>query len=210
MAKLRRTMGFMERWVWYHLAGFVLTVVLMLCLDPLDDLVGLNTGRVPVGISIALGIGIMQWAVLRRHGVGPAWVMCLVTGFIVGFVLADLFQGRFFPNASDNILILAIAASAFFSSILQYVIILRDIPGAGPRWLWINTLGWTVAGLASSSVSMVAKWNLQMPGFISLPIALVLILSGAPLLAWITGRHLRDLFMKVPEIPEADVGHDLI
>lgn len=93
---------------------------------------------------------------------------------------------------------------------LQYRFILRSIPGAGPKWLLLYTAGWTIACVASMSVSLVQRFHLQGYGFISLPIALILILSGAPLMAWITGGYLRSIFDKVPEMPEAEVGHDLI
>lgn len=203
-------MGFMERWVWYHLAGFALTVVLVLGLDPIDDMLGVNAGRIPVGIAIALGIGIMEWAALRRFGVGPTWVMYILVGFIAGFALLDQLQRAFFPKATDEVLIIGVFFASFIAAYLQYRSILRSIPGAGPRWLILYTLGWTIASIASMSVSLVTRFNLRSMGFIALPIALILILSGAPLMAWITGGYLRRIFERVPEMPEAEVGHDLI
>ena len=203
-----RKVGFRERWTWYHIAGFALTVVLAISLDPIDDALGLNMGNVLMGISISLAVGLMEWAMLRKFGISAMWIGYTVIGFTLSFLASDLLHMFFQIKGSNELSVVSIAAGAFLAALLQFNFMLRRFPGSGVRWVLLYTLGWTAAYYSSMSVSIVPK--LPIKGILSLPIALILIFSGALLLSWITSGYLRSALEKVMEVPEAEVGTDLI
>jgi hypothetical protein len=197
-----------ERWIWYHIAGFALTVVLAISLDPIDDALGFNMGHVLMGVSISLAVGLMEWAMLRKYGIGAAWIGYTVAGFTLAFVLLDIINMYFHIKSSNDLQVTAIVAGAFRAALFQYSFILRRFNGSGVRWVLLYMIGWTAAYYSSMSVSIVPR--LPVKGILSLPIALILIFSGAVLLAWITSGYLRSALEKLPELPEAEMGQDLI
>jgi hypothetical protein len=178
------TLSFRERWIWYHLAGWFLGIVLVLCIDPLFEFIGLRTGKLPVGIAMALGIGIMEWAQLRKYGIGASWIGYTVAGFFIGFLTFELLQGRLFPHASDYFLILATIMSAAAAGFLQYRFVLRDKAVTGPQWVAWQVVGWTVACLVAASATLLRTAELPRWAFGIASIALIL--SSGPLLGFIT------------------------
>lgn len=208
MAGLRRQVGFRERWIWYHIAAFALIVVLVISLDPLGQILGLNMDSVLIGMSIAIGAGIMEWAMLRRYGIGFSWVGYTLLGFMLSFFLADIANMYFQLKSTEGLSAIPVAFGACLAGSFQYAFILRKYNGAGKAWIALYPLGWTVAYFSSMSVSIVPR--LPVKGIASLPLALALIFSGAFLLAWITSGYLKALFANTAEIPDADLGKDLI
>ena len=197
-----------QRWIWYHLAGSFLAVVLAIAFDAILEWLKLPPSQVAVGLGMGTAIGLMQWAVLRRYGIPRTWIWFTWVGFSLGYVLFTWLGKPLWDWADGNALLVATLVSALIVGWLQYRFILKDIPGVSSRWIWVYTLGWILANLAAEVTGYLIRTPL--PRALVFTFNIILILSAGPILGWVTGRYLLPLLKDRALPDESSVAGDLI
>ena len=197
-----------QKWIWYHLAGSFLGVVLAIAFDSVLEWLKVPPSQVAVGMGMGVAIGLMQWAVLRRYGIHQIWIWVTVAGFTVAYVLFELLGAPLWAWGNGYALIIATMAGALFTGWLQYRFILKVIPGASVRWMWVYTLGWLLAHVAASISGPLMRSHI--PRALILTLNISLILSAGPILGWVTGRYLLPLLRDRPVLDESSTEGDLI
>jgi hypothetical protein len=182
----RGNISFRERWIWYHLVGWCLGYVLMLCLAPLFEDSGWNMGKLPMGLAMALGLCLMEWAQLRKYGVGAAWMGYTLAGFFLCFFLFDFVQVSFFPHAPDGAMVIPTVAGALLSGWLHTTLVWKKLTLSSRDWPWWYALGWFFASGVAWCASLVRYANLPRPWFAVCSIAMTI--AAGPILGWCTAR----------------------
>jgi hypothetical protein len=197
-----------QRWIWYHLAGSFLAVVLVMAFDSILEWLKVPPSQVAVGMGMGTAIGLMQWAVLRRYGIHQIWIWLTAAGFTLGYILFEWLGSPLWAWANGNALLVATLVSALFTGWLLYRFVLKTIPGASTRWIWVYTLGWLLAHLAAMLTGLLMRSPL--PRTLVFAFNISLILFAGPLLGWVTGRYLLPLLKDRPVQDESSTEGDLI
>lgn len=142
------------QWVLASIAGVALGVaVTMGIVQVVHSLVGGTAeDKVPFVLLLSMGIGLMQWLVLRRRVRGAGW---WVLASIAGWTAGDALAWRMYWLIRDT---LGVAANyeflAFLQAlsigtslgVLQWLLLRRQFPQSG-WWVMANVVGLSVASL---------------------------------------------------------------
>ena len=208
MGTSTRQVSLQQRWIWYHLAGSFLAVVLSMAFDSILQWLKLPPSQTAVGLGMGVAIGLMQWAVLRRYGIPRTWIWFTLAGFTVGYVLFAWLGKPLWDRANGNSLLVATLISAAIAGWLQYRFILKSIPGTSGKWIPVYMLGWILAHAAAAITGYLMRTPL--PRGLVFTLNFSLILAAGPLLGWVTGRYLLPRIKDRPLADESSVAGDLI
>jgi hypothetical protein len=197
-----------QKWIWYHLAGSFLGVVLTIAFDSVLEWLKVPASQVAVGMGMGTAIGLMQWAVLRRYGIHQTWIWLTVAGFTLGYVLFEWVGAPLWTWGDGYALVIATVASALLTGWLQYRFVLKAIPGTSTRWIGVYTLGWLLAHVAASISGPLMRSHIPRTLIFTLNISLIL--SAGPILGWVTGRYLLPFLKDRPVLDESSTEGDLI
>ena len=92
-----------SKWIFLTSAGFILGIVFILLVVAFIEYSGIDV-QFPLAISMGLGIGLMQWIVLRKHFKNSfKWTWLFIVGLCIPFLLFDIL-GSFLRLKNGTIL----------------------------------------------------------------------------------------------------------
>jgi hypothetical protein len=197
-----------QRWIWYHLAGSFLAVILSMAFDAMLEWLKLPLSQAVLGLGMGTAIGLMQWLVLRRYGIPQSWIWFTVAGLTLGYLLFNWLGKPLWDLANGNALLVATLVGALIAGWLQYRFILKAISGTSAKWIGVYTLAWVVAHATAAITGYIISSPLPRGLIVTLNISLIL--AAGPLLGWITGRYLLPLLRDRPVRDALMLEGDLI
>ncbi len=197
----------LKKWIWLNIAGWFVGVAVVIGLGILAETILYGKedsgGQALVGVGMGIGVGFMQWILLRRYLRSALnWLWFSILGFTVAYVAFDILAS-FITISFDvgTILPLATLIGALISGWLQYAFVLKKSVANSIGWIMWNTFAWLLAHLLTMSMFLI-KIPKQ-SGVLEILIIIltfIFILTGGPLLGFITGRFLVSKINKAQNI----------
>jgi hypothetical protein len=174
------------KWILFNTLGWLLGIALGIFFSSLFESIHVQ-GQFPLAIGVAMGVGFMQWLLLRKYtSITLLWMWLLVTGFTLPFILFDYLP--FFSNwKPESYIVIAVAIGAFLGGLLQYRFCLARTDARSTRWILFSLAGWLIA---TAFVFLVFRNIRGLPRLLAVFIAFANLIAGGPILGWITGKYI--------------------
>lgn len=178
----------LSRWISFTFLGWFLGIVLILVLSSTLDTLGVEDLQFFLGLGMGCGIGFAQWIRLKKYpGISIKWVWYTIIGLGVPFLFFDLLSQFEIFSLRDFYIPVCVLFSGLMTGWLQGILLKHHIPNPS-SWILISLLGWAVAALTIVGVEY-TKF-LSDNNWVLFSLNLLLLLSGGPILGYITGRFL--------------------
>lgn len=188
------------KWIKVTFAGWFLSIIAILALSALFDGIGIENLQCYLGIGMGLGIGYMQWRMLRRQpGISSKWLWYSVIGIGAPFLLFDLLKIFAGVQLGSNYILYSVCVSSILVGALQLLILKQYSTKA---WLWIIAcmMGWI---LSTGTVLLIDHTKFIQNNLVAFVVNLLLMLAGGPVLGVITGWFLKQMELKPKPIAAA-------
>ncbi len=151
-------------------------------------------GQASIGIAMGIGVGLMQWVVLRDYLSSiQKWLWFSILGFTVSYESLDIIASHVNFNLKPEVVLpFATSMGALISSWFQYKFILRHLTPKAYKWIVYSTIAWLLAHLlAMSTLSFLSMpVALKLPKIVFFILMIIYPVVGGPLLGYITGRFI--------------------
>ena len=154
---------FWLQWVLASTVGLLLGFIVGFPLSFLAmDILGERLGQSFGGIVFGIGVGVLQWLVLRRRVTGVGWWVLTSAAGCYGIIQA-MFLG--FPESAEMSyvsllgLTVVVALGGAVTGILQWLVLRRQVSRAG-WWVLASTVGWGLSMGVSIAIPSGADDNL--------------------------------------------------
>lgn len=179
------------KWIAFNFMGWLSGIALILLLSKLFEKAGLESFRFFIGFGMASGMSIFQWLVLRKvFPVNPGWIWWSILAMGLPFLVNDALSAFFNISLDENYLPVSIACGVLLLSYFQYSVLNDHYNDVG-KWIPVSTAAWLLA----AAMLIAIKYTMQMEGndWLLLSLNVFLILSGGPLVGWLTGLKMKKI-----------------
>jgi len=185
----------LKKWILLTWSGWFVGVALVLGLSAVLEM--LQAGKLlgdqsAVGIGMGFGVGLMQWIMLKNHlKSSQGWIWSSLIGFAIGYIAVDKYCSSL-SLKPESYLPFATALGALITGLLQYFFILKKVSNSAMSWIWVSFFAWVVAHLMVQGLFLIDHKSLEtyMPRILGIFITIFCILSGGPLLGYVTGKKI--------------------
>lgn len=175
-------------WFYANLLGWLLSIVLILVLSGFLDSIGIEGLQFYLGIAVGLGLGGFQyWRLRKIWPIGISWILSMILFLAVPFLITD------FWSENENDLYFSLAAGIPLLSFVQYLLI-HSFHKAPLAWMLRIVLAWILVAAFLFLTSFFTR--LQTLPLLFAFINLILLLSGGPVIAWMTAPLVKDNYLK--------------
>ena len=176
----------LSRWILFSTLGWLLGIALGIFFSSVFESIHVQ-GQFPLAMGVAMGVGFMQWVLIRKYTpITLSWMWMLVAGLTLPFLPFDLLP--FFSDwKPESYIVIAVAIGASLSGFLQYKFCLAPINARSTRWFLFSLAGWVVA---AAFVFLVFSTIKGIPRLLAVFVAFANLISGGPILGWITGKFM--------------------
>ena len=177
-------------WTLLTTAGFILGIILFLVFAEIMEKARLDY-QTPLGLSMGLSIGFMQWLLLRNHiEKSFNWVGFSVIAMTSVFLLFDILTPVFKLNI-EYLLYPSFIAGILLSSYLQVRYLLNKVSKKAVLWNAYNLAGWLACCILLSVIyiNTLKLWSRNTEIIVNLT---AFILCG-PALGYITGLGMKKI-----------------
>ena len=140
--------GFWLQWVLASTVGMFLGLNMGFFLGALIDYVlGEPFTSSFFGIALGIGVGVLQWLVLRRRFSGVGWWVLASAACGYGIMQAGLFEGLSYSLSLGALLSFTgvVALGGTVAGTLQWLVLRGQVSRAG-WWVLASTVGWGLVG----------------------------------------------------------------
>lgn len=198
MEKQNNTSLTLFKWTLFTTLGWIAGLFLAaIGADPFEII---NLAIFWIGLGISIGIGLLQWVILRKQITKSGkWILFSVIGMGGIFLILNIFQVvllsfniQFMGDGISFIIPAVIGTSigGYISGFLQEKYILRKSSMKPNHWASISFLGWFCSSLFLSTfiyITMLIKIENNILGPIP---SIIIFLSAGPILGLCTGRKI--------------------
>jgi hypothetical protein len=175
------------QWVRATWAGWVLGVPLIILLALAAEAAGIGGAQVMVGAAVGLGVGFMQYCLLRRLlDDSRHWIWSSAVGLALPFLVTDISNvaGTNLPYSLHA----CVALGGLIAGVWQALILRRRFRNAA---LWVpgSGLGWTLAA-AVAGVADSLSHSAPLRGLAGALAYLAIVAAGGVVLGIVTGVSL--------------------
>jgi len=177
-------------WTLLTTAGFILGIILFLVFAEIMEKARLDY-QTPLGLSMGLSIGFMQWLLLRNHiEKSFNWVGFSVIAMTSVFLLFDILTPVFKLNI-EYLLYPSFIAGILLSGYLQVRYLLNKVSKKAVLWNAYNLAGWLACCILLSVIyiNILKLWSRNTEIIVNLT---AFILCG-PALGYITGLGMKKI-----------------
>ena len=187
----------LKRWIWLTIAGWFIGVLLVIGIGILGGIIFKGNkdlgGQAIIGIGMGIGVGLMQWILLRKYLPGALnWLWFSIIGFTFAYVVFDV-AGSLINVKFDVGMVLPLVTmiGALISGWLQYAFVLKKNVANSKGWILKNAIAWLLAHVLTMGMFFI-KIPTQQGVLLALivAIAFIFLLTGGPLLGFITGKFM--------------------
>ena len=172
-----------SKWIFLTSAGFILGIVFILLFVAFSEYSGIDV-QFPLAISMGLGIGLMQWIVLRKHFENSfKWIWLFIVGLCIPFLLFDILGS--FLILKEWYYFIGWCLGFFLSGYLQYRFYLISRSFNAKSWVWYCLGAWVSCTLITSVIFI--PYIKSLGRTLEVTINMIAIFGCGPLLGLITG-----------------------
>ena len=180
----------LKKWVLFNFFGWFLGVTLIMAISPALEFFGIKHQQFAVGTGMGLGIGLVQWFLLRTSiPLKFSWVWVSVFGMTLPFVVLEQIGGL----TGIQILFSAVSIGAVIIGYVHYALLKNHVSKA-ILWLPASAIGWMAALIAVKALDF--TYVLSASNLVLFFVNLGLILSGGLLLGLSSGIALKTMLKK--------------
>ncbi|MDX1685895.1 MAG: hypothetical protein R3275_11715 [Saprospiraceae bacterium] len=187
IATIRQNTFPFRKWLIYNSIGWLLGFIFILVIASTFDALGIHNLQFFLGAGIGAGVGLAQWMVLRKlNDIGGRWILFTVVGLGIPFLIADILGIIGIESLIEDLQV-GIIAGGLLAAYLQSKI-LKSYGVTTSQWITASLLAWILIGLLVYGMRFTDLiWHNRWFGFFT---NLAILLSGGPIIGWITGRLL--------------------
>lgn len=172
-----------SKWVFLTSAGFIFGILLILLFGAFSEYAGIEV-QFPLAISMGLGIGVMQWIVLRKHFDNSfKWIWLFIIGLSIPFLLFDILGS--FLKLNEWYYFAGWGLGGFLSGYLQYRFYFLFRSAKAKSWVWYSFGAWVSCTLITSVIFI--PFIKSLGRTLEVTINMIAILGCGPILGLITG-----------------------
>lgn len=191
MESLEKQNFILAKWVTSTFLGWLLGFILILVLSVILGAIGVENVQFFTGTGMGLGVGFMQWRVIRRISIDDKrWIWYSVIGLTIPYLIFDLINLLFSYSLGVYLLPVCTGLGGLTTGLLQFRI-LRASSLRARLWIIASFAGWILAALTVSSMDYIRFMEIN--NLIGFAINITLILGGGVVLGFITGMFLRNI-----------------
>ena len=181
-----------SKWIFLTSIGFVLGIVLILLFAAFSETVGIDV-QFPNAVSMGLGIGMMQWVILRKRFENSfKWIWLFIVGLCIPFLLFDILGS--FLKLKEWYILINWGLGGFLSGYFQYRYYLIYHSDKAKNWVWYSSGAWFSCILISSVFFV--PYIKSLGRTVELTINMIAIFGCGPILGLITGFGWISIFGK--------------
>ena len=178
----------LKKWVIFSTLGWVLGVIMISLMALFLEVLNLGfSSQAVVGLGMGLGVGLMQWLILKKFSkIDTTWLIASMGGLGFSYILADVFI--YFYEVKPEILSAhATGLGAIISAWFQERLVLNKMAKQPSLWVPYSFTAWIIAHSVTMGLFyMSGKINSEFPSYISIMLALLFLVIGGPILGYIT------------------------
>ena|ERR1035437_2656863 len=172
-----------SKWTFLTIIGFLLGIVFILLFAAFSENAGIDF-QFPLAISMGLGIGVMQWVILRKHFENSfKWIWLFIIGLCIPFLLFDTLGT--FLKLKEWYFLISWGLGGFLSGYLQYRFFLISHSDKAKSWVWYSFAAWFSCTLISSVLFI--PYIKSLGRTLEITINMIAIFGCGPILGLITG-----------------------
>ncbi len=137
-------------WLGATFAGWLIGFVAALMLSSTFDAAGIEHLNFHLGAGMGAGVGLMQWRLLRKTGVGAQWIWYSAIGLGLPYLVLDVVNYFFHEPSPLQRIVLGTAAGGIAVGMLQSTLVRSRL--SAPTWILRCFLGWFSGALAAACV----------------------------------------------------------
>ena len=200
MESLENQFFTLKKWVTATFLGWLIGFTLIVVLAVILDTIGIGNVQFFVGTGMGLGVGFMQWRILKRFFNGDKkWIWYAVLGLTIPFLFFDIISLLFSYSSGSYFIPLSTGLGGLIAGLLQFRILRTYYPKA-KFWIYASFLGWVSAALTVVIMDFISLLNIA--NWIGFSINITLILGGGVVLGLITGLFLRNILRERPSLSD--------
>lgn len=178
----------LKKWIIFSSLGWIFGVVMVILIALFLE--GLRLGfssQAVVGLGMGLGVGTLQWLILKRYlKINTKWIIASVGGFGFSYIMADIIL-YVFELKPEIIMPIATGLGALISAWFQEQLVLKKL--VKPPYLWVpySFTAWIIAHAITMGLFYMSPKLIQgLPPYLSFTIAILFLMIEGPILGYIS------------------------